>query len=64
MLFKREVGFYHFPRILEVIYAAPTPHYELFIALAILLDNRKPLLKIARRFDLILQVSRHAIYHC
>lgn len=54
LLFKREVGFAHFPPLLEAIYAAPTENYELFIALAMLLVQREHLLHFGHRFDLTL----------
>lgn len=55
LLFKREVGFSHFPRILETIFAAPILDYELFIALALLLLYREEILYLGYRFDLVLQ---------
>lgn len=62
LLFKREVGFGHFPLILETIYSAPTRSYELFIALALLELYREQLLSIAPHFDLTLQVSRQVAW--
>lgn len=56
LLFKREFGFHAFPRILEVILCAPGEHYELFIALALILTYKEELLHIGHRFDLTLQV--------
>lgn len=55
VLFKREVGFYHFPLVLETIFAAPTSSYELFIALALLLTYRHEIMKIGHHFDEMLQ---------
>ena len=57
LLFKREVGFDAFPRLLEALLCAPSQHYELFLALALIVSHRQELLLIGHRFDLTLQVS-------
>lgn len=55
LLFKREVGFEHFPLVLETIYAAPTSSYELFVALALMLLYRHEIMEIGHHFDKLLQ---------
>lgn len=59
LLFKREVGFYQFPSVLETIMCAPCPSYELYIALALILTYREDLLYVGDRFDQTLNVSTY-----
>ncbi len=55
LLFKRQVGFHAFPAILEVIKTAPIAHYELFVALALIIEARPFLITSGHRLDLTLE---------